>query len=219
MIRSMTGFARQEQEAEWGNLTLELRSVNSRYLESHLRLPDELRSLEPAFRAAIAERLGRGKVECNLRYQPSAGRDELSVDMELAARIAHASRELDGLIYNPAPINSLDLLKWPGVLKSAEVDREQLHAAAVSLLEAGLTELTETREREGEKLKGVILQRCEAMEAVAAAVMKRLPEVLDGVRTRLRERLAEVMAELDPQRVEQEMVLVAQKLDVHEDTC
>jgi len=215
----MTAFARQESDGEWGALQLELRSVNHRYLEVNPRLPEELRQLETKIRERIGKRLGRGKIDCTVRYQPpvAAAAGELQVNLELVKQLAHTSREVDGLIYNPAPVNSLDLLRWPGVLQSAAIDMEQLHGAAMTLLDAALEELDENRRREGDKLKAIILQRCDGAEAVVTAVRQRLPEVLAGVRQRLRDRLSELRQELDEGRLEQEMVLQAQKLDVDEE--
>jgi uncharacterized protein (TIGR00255 family) len=214
----MTAFARQEGDGEWGALQLELRSVNHRYLEVNPRLPEELRQLETAMRERIGRRLGRGKVDCNVRYQPpSATAGELKVNTELVRQLAHASREVDSLIYNPAPVNSLEVLRWPGVLESAGIDMEQLHGAALGLLDAALEELDENRRREGEKLKAIILQRCDSAAEVVAGVRSRLPEVLATLRQRLRDRLAELRQELDENRLEQEMVIQAQKLDVDEE--
>ncbi|MGM0595090.1 MAG: YicC/YloC family endoribonuclease [Pseudomonadota bacterium] len=218
MIRSMTAFARKQAQEEWGALQLELRSVNHRYLELSPRLPEELRALEPKLRERISQRLGRGKVECSVRYQPPQSvAGELAVNLQLVKQLAHASREVDGIIYNPAPVNSLDVLRWPGVLESPGVDEEQLHHALLGLLDQALEELDENRAREGDKLKAIILQRCDSAEAVVATVRQRLPEVLAGVRQRLHDRLSELRQELDQERLEQEMVIQAQKLDVDEE--
>jgi uncharacterized protein (TIGR00255 family) len=214
----MTAFARKEKQGEWGSLQLELRSVNHRYLELSPRLPEELRQLEPKIRERVNQQLGRGKVDCNVRYQPPqtvAG--ELAVNTELVKQLAHASREVDGIIYNPAPVNSLDVLRWPGVLESPGIDEQQLHAELLSLLDQALQELDDNRRREGEKLKAIILLRCDAIEEVVRTVRERLPEILAGLRRRLQERLAELKQELDQERLEQEMVMLAQKLDVDEE--
>lgn len=219
MIRSMTAFSRREGQGEWGSLQLELRSVNHRYLEVTPRLPEELRALEPKLRERIGQRLGRGKVDCNVRYQPpeTSASGELAVNMDLVKQLAHASREVDGIIYNPAPVNSLDVLRWPGVLESPGVDEEQLHGALLGVLDEALEELNENRAREGEKLKAIILQRCDGIEGVVAEVRERLPQVLEAARRRLHDRLAELKQELDQERLEQEMVVLAQKLDVDEE--
>lgn len=218
MTRSMTAFARQEGSGEWGALTLELRSVNHRYLEISTRLPEDLRQLEPKLRETINNRLGRGKVDCFIRYQqPEELPGDLIVNRDLARKLAHASREIDGLLYNAAPVNSLDVLKWPGVLQTPAPDREQLQTEALALLNSALDEMMENREREGKKLKQIILQRCDAAVEVVSGVRERLPQILAGLRQRLRERLQEVMAELDETRLEQEMVILSQKLDVDEE--
>jgi uncharacterized protein (TIGR00255 family) len=218
MIRSMTAFARKENQGEWGALQLELRSVNHRYLEVNPRLPEELRVLEPKLRERIAKRLGRGKVDCNVRYQtPHSGADGLTLNLELVKQLAHATREVDNILYNAAPVSSLEVMRWPGVLESSGVDEEQLQAALLGLLDQALEEMNENREREGEKLKEIILQRCDAIDTVVAQVRQRLPEILAAVRKRLEDRLAELKQELDPARLEQEMVLLTQKLDVDEE--
>ncbi|MFO7594645.1 MAG: YicC/YloC family endoribonuclease, partial [Pseudomonadota bacterium] len=218
MIRSMTAFARQEAQGEWGALQLEVRSVNHRYLEVNPRLPEELRQLEPKIRERVGKHLGRGKIDCTLRYQPPREfPGDLMVNLELVKKLAHASREIDGLMYNPAPINSFDVLRWPGVLESARIDEGRLQSEALALLEKALAELNENRSREGEQLKQIILQRCDGAAEVVVGVRQRLPAVLAGIRRRLRERLDEMRQDLDEGRLEQEMVLLAQKLDVDEE--
>ncbi len=218
MIRSMTAFARQEAQNEWGALQLELRSVNHRYLEINPRLPEELRQLEPTVRQRIGKSLGRGKVDCTLRYQPPCELPgELTINQDLVKKLAHASREVDSLIYNPAPVNSFEVLRWPGVLESAHIDESQLKEEALALLDKAMVELNDNRCREGEKLREIILQRCDAATEVVAGVRQRLPEVLAGLNQRLKERLAELSQQVDENRLEQEMVLLLQKLDVDEE--
>ncbi len=218
MIRSMTAFARRESQGPWGNLTLELRAVNHRFLELSVRLPEELRAFEPMIRERIGRALSRGKVDCNVRYQSaSAFPEALEVNRELASRLAHVSREVDALLYNPAPVNSLDVLKWPGVLQVPSPDPEQLKRETQAALDTALEDMRANREREGEKLKTLILQRCDGVAAIVAQVRTRVPEVVERYRERLRHRLAEVAGELDEGRVEQEMVLLAQRMDVDEE--
>jgi len=217
MIHSMTAFARRESQGGWGTFTLELRSVNHRYLELALRLPEEVRTLEPRIRDRLNQALGRGKVDCNLRYQAPIQSSALEFDHELVGKLAHISREIDGIVYNPAPINAFDILRWPGVLQLPVAEPEQLHAAALALLDGALEELVENRRREGDKLKELIAQRCAAMTAIVAQVNSRRPEVLAKARERLLARLAEIKGELDQGRLEQEMVLLAQRLDVEEE--
>ncbi len=218
MIRSMTSFARCEAQGDWGSLQLELRSVNHRYLELNLRLPDELRALEPKIRERLNQRLGRGKVDCNVRFQSATALSgELTINEELVKKLAHATREIDALLYNPSPINSLAVIQWPGVLQAPGLDEGQLRSEALLLLECAIDEMEQNRGREGEKLKEIILKRCDAAEEVVKAVRTRLPEVLSAARTQLRERLEELKVELDENRLEQELVITAQKLDVDEE--
>ena len=218
MIRSMTAFARQEQQGEWGTLTLELRSVNHRYLEINPRLSDEIRRWETLVRERIGTRLGRGKVECGIRYHaPVMDEAQLVINEALAKSVVHATRTVDSMIYNPAPVSAVDILRWPGVLESSPVDEEALKQALTRLLDSGLDELIETREREGAKMASHILERVEGISAVVAQVKGLLPEILGAQREKLQHRLAELKAELDPQRLEQEMVMLAQKMDVDEE--
>lgn len=218
MIRSMTSFARCATQGEWGGLQLELRSVNHRYLELNLRLPETIRGLEPKIRERLSKRLGRGKVDCNVHFQPPSEQSgDMAINVELVKKLAHASREVDALLYNPSPVHSLDVLQWPGVMQPPELDEGRVQSEALLLLDQAIEEMTENRGREGEKLKAIILKRCDAADEVVKAVRGRLPEVLQNVRNRLRQRLDELKAELDENRLEQEMVIAAQKLDVDEE--
>ena len=218
MIRSMTAFSRQEASSDLGDLILELRTVNHRYLDISLRLPEEVRQLEPLLREQIAARLGRGKLECNLRFSSAeAGQTELVVDDARVKQIAHACRHIDSFLYSPAPISSLDVLRMPGVVQSQALDPEQLKTMVSELLTRALDELLAVREREGEKLAQMIRERCDAMEAIVLEVKQQLPEILQQWRDKLLERLKEAKLELDQERLEQEMVYLAQKTDVAEE--
>lgn len=218
MIRSMTAFSRQQASSELGELVLEIRTVNHRYLDVSLRLPEELRSLEPLLRERIGARLGRGKVECNLRYtSPQESGGELTVDDDRVRQISHASRHIDSFLYNPAPVNSLDVLRMPGVIKAPPLDEERLGAVVRDLLDAALDDLIANREREGEKLAKMISERCDEMARIVAGVKAKMPEILDQWREKLLQRLREAKLELDPERLEQEIVLLANKTDVAEE--
>ena len=218
MLRSMTAFAREEAEGDFGTVVWELRSVNFRYLDVVSRLPEELRALEPAVRERISARLRRGKIECGLRYQPAASyHAAFSVDIELAKQIANATRVIDGLLPHPAPIHAVDILRWPGVIKAEAVDLEALATPVLDVLSRALDALVATRVREGERIRELISNRCREVEKLTQKARQRLPLVIAGARQRLRERLAEVQQELDETRFEQEMVLFAQKLDVAEE--
>lgn len=218
MVRSMTAFTRVEDSFTQGSLTLEIRSVNHRFLDLSLRLPEDLRALEQRIRETVGKRLARGKVDINMRFQrEEAAEGELEIDRELAKKISHASREIDGLLYNPAPISSLEVLRWPGVIKSQEMNTEVLHQSVMKLLGEALDDFVTTREREGTKLADMLEQRCAAMSEVVENVSKLMPEILGKWREKLNTRLKEAQLELDENRVEQEIVMLAQKTDVDEE--
>lgn len=218
MVYSMTAFTRREQTGETGEFILEIRSVNHRYLEMSLRLPEELRAFEPLIREQVAGRLSRGKLDINVRYQsPDGGVKKLNIDLALVEKLAKASHEVDKYIYNPAPISSLDLMRWPGVMRSETVDSEQLKQHLQALLESALEDLLEMRRREGEKLKALILQRCDGIEKIVTRMEQLLPEIRQAWRDKLIARLEEAGIELDKNRLEQEMLFLAQKADVDEE--
>jgi len=218
MIRSMTAFSRQEGDTENGHLVWELRSVNHRFSEVSLRLPEDVRFLESKIREYVAKRVKRGKIDATLRVQAQASDDQpLVVDKALADKVAHATREIDQLLYNAAPVSAIEVLRWPGVLKAPEASTEQMATDTLALLDRALDELLETRAREGEKLKAVIVARCESIRAQIKIVEERLPEIQQAMRDRLEKRLAEIQGELDPARVEQEIVILANKADVDEE--
>jgi uncharacterized protein (TIGR00255 family) len=218
MIRSMTAFARQEGHSEQGILIWELRSVNFRYLDITPRLPEELRALETLLREHVGARVRRGKVECTLRYKPAAASEAaLQINLALAEQVAKASREIDGLLFNPAPVNSMDVLRWPSVVQTAPPDIDALNRSAVRLLDAALDDLVDTRGREGVKIARLVAQRCDDLETIVTEVRQRAPAIIKAMRDRLALRLAELTAELDFGRLEQEMVFFAQKIDISEE--
>jgi uncharacterized protein (TIGR00255 family) len=218
MIRSMTAFARQEADTALGILSWEIRSVNHRYLEAAIRLPDELRAAEPAVRERLNARLARGKVECACRYRPAAGAlAPVTVDTERLTRVLDACREVARQLEQSEPLNPIELLRWPGVVREVEPDTRPLQDAALALLEATLDELIATREREGGKIRDLLQQRCTAMEALVEEARRRLPEIHVATREKLLVRLADLPVPADPGRLEQELVFLAQKLDVDEE--
>ena len=218
MMLSMTAFARQEREAAWGALTWELRSVNHRYLEVTVRLPEELRGLEPQIRERVGGRLRRGKVECNLRVRlaPVAG-TALELDDELIGQLAAAAAEVAGRFGATAPVDPLEVLRWPGVIHEQQPDLGPVREDVMAAFGEALDELVATRRREGEHIRDLLLARLAAMEPIVAGVRARLPEVRARVRERLLARLEEAGVQADPGRLEQELVFVAQKMDVDEE--
>ncbi|MCF7991627.1 MAG: YicC family protein [Thiohalocapsa sp.] len=218
MIKSMTAFAREGVTAEIGELTWELRSVNHRYLEPHIRLPEELRALETGVRERLGARLNRGKVDCALRFVPgSAAAGELAVNHRLLEQVLKVADRIATRVGEPATPHVIDLMRWPGVLEEPPADLDSAAKAALELFDKALDTLVETRQREGERLRALMLERCEKLLVQVAEVRTRMPDVLAGIRTRIAERLAEVREELDQGRLEQEMALLAQRLDVDEE--
>lgn len=219
MPRSMTGFARREAKLDWGTAAWELRSVNHRYLEPNFRLPEEFREIEPFLRDALRKHLQRGKIDITLHIQwETTAANELGLDHNRVAQITSAAREINQLLGEAAaPINSLDILRWPGVIQKQEWDREQLQQDVLSLFKSAIDGLIEHRTREGNELEKIILQRLEGVSTQVAAVRKKMPEILQAQREKLTAKLAALQIELDPERLEQEVVLLAQKADVDEE--
>ena len=218
MIRSMTAFARQEKVEVWGSLALELRSVNHRYLELMMRLPDELRVHEGRLRELIQQQLQRGKVDCVVRYQPAAmGSNELQVNAELVKQLVHACNTVNEMFVEHRPVSPLEVLRWPDVLQAPHVDPDVLQHTLQQLLGQALKELLAMRQREGDKLSQIILQRLEAMQNIVTQVRDVLPEIRQLYREKLQMRLQEFKLDLNTERIEQELVLLAQKMDVDEE--
>jgi uncharacterized protein (TIGR00255 family) len=218
MIRSMTGFARRERAASFGTLAWELRTVNHRYLEVTLRLPEEFRPSEGEFRQAIAAVARRGKVEAALYLRPtSATSPELELNEPLFERLVDQANRVRQRLGDSAGISVVDLLRWPGVVREAERDASPLLAAAHELLGEALDALTESRGSEGGRIAELLLGRCEGVEALANEVSSRLPEIRERIRARLNERLSQVAVEPNSDRLEQEIVIALQKMDVDEE--
>ncbi|WP_339409102.1 YicC/YloC family endoribonuclease [Pseudomonas sp. EA_35y_Pfl2_R5] len=217
MIHSMTAFARAEQASASGTLSWELRSVNHRYLEPHLRLPESFRDLEGAVREALRNGLSRGKVECTLRFSDDNAGKALQVDLERAAQLVAAAESVAGLIKQPAALNPLEVLGWPGVLVADAADPQTLNQSALALFSQALSELKQSREREGSELAKLLNERLDSILEQVVALRELVPLMLAGQRQKILDRCAEMQAELDPQRLEQELVLLAQKSDVAEE--
>jgi uncharacterized protein (TIGR00255 family) len=218
MISSMTAFARNDYRGDLGEISLEIRSVNHRYLEMFLRLPEELRVLETQVRERISARLGRGKLDLLLKFNPGEMAEAgLRVDRRMVEQLVKADAEVASILHVDSYLKPMDLLRWPGVLQEEEQDFTPVKKRVMELLETTLDSLVENRRREGSRLAEMVLQRCHAMQEQVKRVRVLMPEVLQGVRTRIRERLQEVMESLDETRLEQEMALLSQRLDVEEE--
>jgi uncharacterized protein (TIGR00255 family) len=218
MIRSMTGFARRETSAAFGDLAWELRAVNHRYLEVGLRLPEDFRAAEGEFRQAISAAVRRGKVDATLYFRPAvAGARELQLDDELLDQLVVQVSHVRGKLGDVAQINAVDLLRWPGVVREAERDNSPLVAAAQELLADALSALGASRESEGGRIATLLQARCDGIETLSNDLTARLPEVRERIRSRLNERLAQVAVEPNQDRLEQEIVIALQKMDVDEE--
>ena len=215
MVSSMTAFARLEESGEWGHAVWEIRTVNHRYLDISTRLPEELRALESGVRERVAARLSRGKVECNLRYDAEAMLNDISVNARLAGKIIQAAANLP--IANPAPVNPVDILRWPGVIEKNAPDLEQTGAHLFELLDRTLHDLLDNRRREGEKTSRMIEDRCELALQQVKQLRTRVPEIITALGARHLARVQELELELDSGRLEQEIALLSQKLDVDEE--
>ena len=218
MSNSMTAFARETLTGDQGELTWELRSVNHRFLETFVRLPEDLRALEMGVRERIGARLDRGKVDASLRYAPAAAAaGELRINHRYLELLLAAGAEVGSRLGRmPAP-EPFDLLRWPGVLEERKPDLGPVQEQALALLDRTLSTLVATRAREGGRLAGLIRERCDRLLACVVKVRERMPQVMAEVRQRILDRLDEVRAELDPNRLEQELALLAQRLDVDEE--
>ena len=218
MLHSMTGFARESVETELGTLTWEIRAVNHRYLDVQFKLPEDLRSKEQAFRQQASATLGRGKVECAFYFRRAFNEDtEMQVDTELVELIGNRISDLTVKLSNVAAVNPIEILRWPGVVRQPEIDVEPLFEQASRLLDDTLASISEMRAGEGARIAEMLESRSADIEAIAASVRARMPEVLEAARSKQRERIAALDVEADPARLEAELALVATKIDVDEE--
>jgi len=218
MTLSMTAFSRQQQEQEWGSLTWEIRSVNHRYLETSVRLPESLRALENSVREVVRKRLTRGKVECALRFQSEAKvSSDLHLNTKLIQQLVQANIEIEQITGTSASLNNMEVLRWPGVIEEQDFDKTSIEKQALILFSAALDDLVATREREGTELQGFILQRIHSVREIVVSIRNKMPEILAKQKQNILDRLADLQAELEPTRLEQEVSLVTQKADVEEE--
>ena len=216
MIRSMTAFASGERSTPWGTLGCELRSVNHRFLELGVRLPDELRALEPALRERVAGRVARGKIDLTLRLRAPEGEGALQLNVSRLRELSELALDLDAR-FPRLRTELTELLQFPGVLQTQAADPAELQAQALSLLDEVLDEFVRAREREGGKLATVISERVDGIASLASEVRAMMPQIRAGQRTKLETRLADLTQPLDNGRLEQELVMWLQKLDVDEE--
>ena len=218
MIYSMTGYAVAAAESPSGALHLELRSVNHRYLDVQFRIPDDLRTLEAGLREKTTARITRGKVEVRITVNKTpASQSGLLIDEKLLAQLKQLNDEVMAAVPESAPLTVNDVLRWPGMLGNDTLQLEDLQEECGRLLERALDELTATRGREGEKLKNVLLARIGAMDTLVRNITPRMPQLIAGYKDKLTARLREAMVNLDDDRLKQELVLFASKIDVDEE--
>ncbi|MBH9739816.1 YicC/YloC family endoribonuclease [Vibrio navarrensis] len=218
MIYSMTGYARKEVKSDWGTAVWEIRSVNQRYLETYFRLPEQFRGLEPLLRDRFRQRLARGKVECNLRFEANpAAKSELKINEALAKQVIKAAEQVMHMTGELSRLNPFQVMQWPGVMETPEQDMDTINKALLATFDEALAEFIESRGREGDNMKALIEQRLEAISAEVVKVRARMPEILQWQRERLLGKFEEAKIELDATRVEQELILLAQKSDVAEE--
>ena len=218
----MTAFARVQQSNDAGAITWELRSVNHRYLEPGLKLPEEFRPLEPEVRKRIGERLTRGKVDLSLRYKIDSGQaGEIALNESLVKRLREVEQQVLNIVHEGSKLSVSDILGWPGVISESERDLSSLHQLALDCLDAALGQLQESRETEGRALEEMIRSRCAEVSRIVAEVREHRPQIVAALRekweTALDEKLAQWRETANENRLEQELVMLAQKLDVEEE--
>ncbi len=218
MIFSMTAFARESAATNHGVLTVELRSVNHRYLDCYFKLPDALRTLESRLREQAGETLSRGKLDCLVRVQNSTSdSSEYQVNTAKLEELLAAAQGVSEKLPAAAPYTALDVLQFPGVYGPPEQSEEALQEQAQALFQTALGILKENREREGEKLATLVLDRLQQVETQVTATRELMPQLMQQQRERITQRIAELDMDVDQNRLEQELVYLAQKADVDEE--
>jgi uncharacterized protein (TIGR00255 family) len=217
MIYSMTAFARRELKADWGTAVWEVRSVNQRFLETYFRLPEQFKSMEPVLRERFRKQLQRGKVECSLRFVANdAAVGNLNLNESLAKQVMKAADWVQSHGQS-AGVNPLDVLRWPGVISAEENDMDSIQAEVLAEFDLTLTDFIASRATEGSNLKAMIEQRLDGISGEVEKVTAHMPDVIKWQREKIQARFEDAKIELDPARVEQEMVMLAQKVDVAEE--
>lgn len=220
MTSSMTAFARVQVQEDWGSLVWEIRSVNHRYLEPHFRLPEQVREIEPGLRDVLRKQLSRGKIECGLRYQLAESEQALNLNSSVLENLKSALTEMNRQLSGDvplSPVNPLEVLQWPGVQAAEETEMAIVHKAALKAFGGAINELKNMRQREGLELEKFINARLDGIAEEVSNLRRVLPDILDAQHQKILDRLEDAKAELNPERLEQEMVILAQKMDVDEE--
>lgn len=218
MTASMTAFTRKEAVYDWGTISWEIRSVNQRFLEPHFRLPDAFRELEFSCRDTLRKQLNRGKVECQLRFQRiDAAATGFHIHKDNAHHLSYALAEISQLVPTSQAPTTLDILQYPGILADATIDADTIKSSINQLFQEAVQDLIQARQREGSALEQMIHQRLDDIDAIVSEVQQRLPTILATQKQNLKDKIAEAQLELDANRLEQEIVILAQKADVAEE--
>lgn len=218
MLKSMTAFARVDENNSMGNFVWEVRSINHRYLEVNFRIIEELRSAEFELRKVIQNLLSRGKVDCTFRLKTTADSEvNLSINQKLLDSLLAQTQSLRAKVPELNPPNSIELLNWPGVTEQVQIDQAELIKQAKNYFEQAVLALIENRKLEGDRMRELLVQRCEQLKVLVSNVRQRRPEVLSAIRTKLMTRIEDMKVDIDSNRFEQELVVIAQKLDVDEE--
>ncbi len=217
MIHSMTAFSRVEVKGDWGNAVWEIRSVNQRFLETYFRLPEQFRGIEPVLRERFRKALNRGKVECGLRFNANpATKGKLSLNKDLAEQLLQHAGWINEQTLN-SQVNPIEIMRWPGVMEAEEADMDSIQTDILKGFDQALKDFIAARASEGENLKALIEQRLDAIVVEADKVKGHMPDVIQWQRTRIIDKFTDAKIELESTRVEQELVMLAQKMDVDEE--
>ncbi len=217
MISSMTGYAAVNDESPVGGLSLDLRSVNHRYLDIQFRMPEELRPLEPDLRERISARITRGKVECRVSFTAPPAVTSMQIDEALLARLAELDQKIRANLPDAQPLRVIDAVRWSGILGSDSVPIDTLKEKCLQLIEQACNDLSAARVREGEKLKAILLERADSVEVIVKELAPRIPQLVSAYEEKLATRLRDAMLEPENDRFKQEVVMFAAKIDVDEE--
>lgn len=218
MIYSMTGFARSQEKGDWGTAVWELRSVNHRYLDLSIKLPESLRDLENAVREKIREAFGRGKIEAYLKFQAGpAIAPELNLNERFVAQLSTATSTISASFPNAAMVNVMDVLKWPGLIELDTNAFSAVHEHVLAALDGAINNLKEMRQQEGQAIAKMLTERLDGIAVIVKDVRSNYPTILEANKKKIVDRLAELQEKLDNDRLEQEMVYFAQRIDVAEE--
>ena len=217
MLNSMTGFAHKMREAPFGLITWELRATNHRFLDIQLRLPEELRSKEIELRTEISKTIKRGKVDCVMVLRHKYNDNEIQLNKNLLTKIATLLREIATIVPKSKSVDPISILRWPGVMTESEIDTEPVYITALQLLQETLSDLTQMRLSEGGRIEEMLASRLTKIEEIVANVQRHMPEILETTRIKQLERIKKLAIDAEPTRLETELALIAQKLDVDEE--